>query len=772
MELDAQFLARRWMEGRADFTISEVISFRRELNQLSALCRNLAETAIMNEMRSQFPNHALCWKILRKLRTPDQAVAIDVGTLQQHFSAIFHRRDRPLFIAEDPVEGWGNTLPGDKHFDMPFTDRELVQALKDLNGSAGTGPERVPSQTIKDTFQDAEVRPILLILMNICFQEGIMPTEWGLAELFVLFKGKGLPTVSDNYRAIALSNDFRRVYERLVQSRLGAWSASVNAKGSMQFGFRKGTGTVDAIFVLRTFMLFATRVLKVPGFAVFIDLKKAFPSLSRVKIVEVLRKKRAPSKVTRAVACLLSGSMQRLCVNGQLTDPFPVTSGTPEGSINSPEIFAVVYMEVLQRLDIHELPTDFNLIEPGKVYYIVFADDITFFSLGISGLEVQTNEFKHECADFDMAMNRGKSKWMVFLPVTTSAELPERRRWKIEVDGEMLENVDEFVYLGFKLDARLSDESHLKMIRERYIRAAQVAGQLMRDLQCVSLINLRRFFLSLVFSQLYGLIFVDEGQVEFERGVGIFFKRSLGLQDSFPHVVAMAMLNIKHVSVVQLQQRTMFMLRWEKQERYPVFEALATDRIDLFPHGVGLNAKYGEMLHSLDLLRTLDFSEFYREIKLKLEERVGMRHMEGLLAAEGRACWTVLASDGHLSIPFKQILSRLTFECLRIFCQFVADTLCWTALRRPDRSCPFCKQKFTMSHFFSCPRFPSQIRAWAVFVELCRVEAWEDVIDLVFYVLQTWVSSTDLFQDHFRLHVLEFEPLCEDVSRAAFRWNF
>jgi hypothetical protein len=294
----------------------------------------------------------------------------------------------------------------------------------------------------------------------------------------------------------------------------------------------------------------------------------------------------------------------------------------------------------------------------------------------------------------------------------------------------------------------------------------------MRDLQCVSLINLRRFFLSLVFSQLYGLIFVDEGQVEFERGVGIFFKRSLGLQDSFPHVVAMAMLDIKHVSVFQFEQRSKFLLRWEKQERYPVFEALAADRIDLFPRGVGLNAKYGEMLHSLDLLRTFDFSEHYREIKTKLEARVGTRHMEGLLAAEGRAFWTILAPGGHLSNPLKQVLSRLAFECLRIVCQFLADTLCWTALRRPNRSCPFCKQKFTMAHFFSCPHFPTQNCAWTVFVEFCRVEAWEDVIDLIFYVLQTWVTSTDLFRDDFRLHVLEFENLCEDVNRAAFRWNF
>ncbi len=682
----------------------EVISFRRELNRVSALCRQMAEEALLKGMRDQFPNHALCWKVLRKLRSLDQSVAIDIGTLQQHFSSIYHRRDRPLIQAPDQVEGWGETLPGDVHFDAPFSDRELQRALRELNGQAGTGPERVPSQTIKDVFSDLQVRPILLLLMNACFQEGALPADWGLAELFVLFKGKGLPTVSDNYRAIALSNDFRRIFERLVQARLSAWSRLNNATGSMQFGFKSGTGTMDAIFVLRTFMFFVTRILKVPGYAVFIDLKMAFPTLSRSKTLDVLRQKRVPKKITPAVAMLMSGTVQRLRVNGKLTELFPVMSGTPEGSINSPEIFAIVYKAVLQKMDIHELPSDFRQIERGKVYYIVFADDLSFFSLDLQPLEDRTNEFDSGCVEYDMALNRAKSKWMAFLSESPS-DLPERRHWKISVGGELLENVDEFVYLGYKLDVKLDDTAHTKMIRERYIRAAQVTGQLMRDLQCVNFLNLQQFFLSLVFSQLYGLIFIDEEKVEFERGVGVFVKRALGLPESLPHTVALAMLGVKHVKTFQYEQRSNFLIRWEKKEVFPVFEALAADRIDLFPVGVGLNAKLGEMLDSVGLPRTMDFCEFYREIGTVVSERTESEHRGRLLAAEGRAFWTELSSNGFLSTGLKQVLSRLTFDSLRIVAMMFADVLCWSALKRPNRTCPSCREKFTSAHFFSCPNF-------------------------------------------------------------------
>jgi hypothetical protein len=173
---------------------------------------------LLQELRTQFPSQGLCWKILKKLRNPNPAVAIDVGTLWQHFSTIFHRRDRPVYIMPDVNDGWGAVREADADFNEPFTDAEMTRALRDLNGQAGTGPERIPAQALKDVFADDDSRSVLLMLMNLCFQEGIVPTSWGLAELFVLYKGKGLPTLSDSYRAIALSDDFRRIYERLIQA--------------------------------------------------------------------------------------------------------------------------------------------------------------------------------------------------------------------------------------------------------------------------------------------------------------------------------------------------------------------------------------------------------------------------------------------------------------------------------------------------------------------------------------------------------------------------
>ncbi len=771
LESDAQFLAREWSQGRLLFTTSEVFQFRRELNHVSKLCSQAAESAILHELRSQFPNHTLCWKVLRKLRCPSPTVAIDLGTLHQHFQAIFHRRDRPLFIVEDPHAGWGTTRPHDQKFDELFTDEELMVALRDLNGQAGTGPQRIPSQAIKDVFQYEDARPALLLLVNMCFQLGVIPSAWGMAELFVLFKGKGLPTLADNYRAIALSDDFRRVYERLVQSRLSRWSYETNATGNMQFGFKRGTGTLEAIFCLRTFMLHATRVLRVPGFAVFIDLRKAFPSMSRPMIVETFRRIGVPAGVTRAIASLLSGSTQRLKINGKLTEPFFVTSGTPEGSINSPEVFAMVYKTVLEELDIHELPHDLSLVVPGRVYYIIFADDLTFFTLSVGMLSPKVSSFRAACEPVDMAMNANKSKWMAFLPENADGLTVQIEDWQVIVDGEQLENVDTFTYLGFKLDCHLRDTAHAAMINERFLKAARATGKLMKDMKCVSLVSLKKFFVSMVFSQLYGIVFVPAELIDFEKGVGIFVKTSLGLPDSFPHVVAVALLGARNVACFQMAQWVKMLARWEGSPQNPVFDSLVSDRTLLFPRGCGLNAALGEAMVNLGLSRTLDYRTHAAHILSTLAARVDSEQRGRLLSTEGRAFWTELGPGGSLPAAMKIPMSKVSFEASRILLLLFADALCWSALKKPTRKCPYCSSKFTTEHFFCCPRFFVQEAGWRTLVGLCQNESWEDLIDFVFLVLRKWVEDTHFVRPNFRLHVLEYENICRDTVHVAFRWN-
>ena len=62
-----------------------------------------------------------------------------------------------------------------------------------------------------------------------------------------VYKGKGDPLECGSYRGIKLTEHVMKVLERVVEYRV---SGSVDLS-DMQFGFRPGRGTMDAIFIVR-----------------------------------------------------------------------------------------------------------------------------------------------------------------------------------------------------------------------------------------------------------------------------------------------------------------------------------------------------------------------------------------------------------------------------------------------------------------------------------------------------------------------------------------
>jgi hypothetical protein len=108
-------------------------------------------------------------------------VSIPAEKLIEHFLGMFYTDREPLSFV-DP----------DWHFnfvssDGAFTDAELLAAINDLKGQAAVGPEHIPSSVLKEVFKDNSTRAPLLALMNLCFYQGIVPADWGVSEIFVLY---------------------------------------------------------------------------------------------------------------------------------------------------------------------------------------------------------------------------------------------------------------------------------------------------------------------------------------------------------------------------------------------------------------------------------------------------------------------------------------------------------------------------------------------------------------------------------------------------------
>jgi hypothetical protein len=409
-------------------------------------------------------------------------------------------------------------------------------------------------------------------------------------------------------------------------------------------------------------------------------------------------------------------------------------------------------------LDIHELPTDWRDIRPDRVYYIVFADDLSLFSLNLQLLEQKTGEFKRACGPFDLQLNAAKTKWMAFLPDDPEiAVIDEQTTWSFVVDGETIEHVETFTYLGFDLDCFLTDKEHTAKIKDRLFKAARAVGQLMRDMKCSNLFSLRKYFVTLVLSQLYGLIFIDAKQLEVERAMDVFLKTAMGLPPSFPKVVASAVLAVKPTEVFQLEQRMKFLLKVENNDKSVTFDALVHDRTVLFPLHVGMNARLGDTLSTLDILPTIDYRANFQVIQEAQARQMRVATMSELLGASGRAFLCDIVTDGVISHDLRVVMAHLPFEQARIILLFFSDMHGWSSLCSMSKRCD-CLSEFTSRHFFTCSRPFLSGREWTVFMCLAQAGAWLDLVELLFDVLLCWVQGTTLFKDTFRLHVTEFQP--------------
>ena len=78
-------------------------------------------------------------------------------------------------------------------------------------------------------------------------KEGCIPEDWKLSVVLPIYKGKGDPMECGSYRGIKLLEHVMKLVERIYEYRI---RQQIEIE-DMQFGFMKGKGTIDAIFIER-----------------------------------------------------------------------------------------------------------------------------------------------------------------------------------------------------------------------------------------------------------------------------------------------------------------------------------------------------------------------------------------------------------------------------------------------------------------------------------------------------------------------------------------
>ncbi|KUF92771.1 Very-long-chain enoyl-CoA reductase [Phytophthora nicotianae] len=247
--------------------------------------------------------------------------------VRDHFQDQFLHPARTLVVPDTTA----------KALDNPITPDEFQRALRRLNSNRAADPDEIPAELLKSVAD--ELTPRLTELLNRSFARG-EPIDLGKGTLFCLQKPNKPRGVCSSLFPIVLLNTIRKAVSLIVLHRI------TPAVTDFLSGFRKYRSTADAVWAHKWVCAQAQKFQDITHI-LGIDLSRAFDTIDRAKLLEVLRTF-LPDDEIRLIQLLLSNTTLSLRVGKNSLSPFHSNTGTPQGESLSPVLF-VIYLEAAFR---------------------------------------------------------------------------------------------------------------------------------------------------------------------------------------------------------------------------------------------------------------------------------------------------------------------------------------------------------------------------------------------------------------------------------------
>ena len=191
------------------------------------------------------------------------------------------------------------------------TEIKLIGALRSMANAEAMGPDDLPVELLKlgINHEPTVLREFHRMVKRVWHQWEV-PQRWRDAMIKVLHKKKDR-TECGNYHGISLVSHAGKVLFKIVATRLGAYCETRNLLPEEQCGFRPHRSTKDMIFAVRRLQELG-RKARVPLFLSFIDLQKAYDSVDRTLLWQVLARLRAPPQIIEVIRQFRDGMRARV----------------------------------------------------------------------------------------------------------------------------------------------------------------------------------------------------------------------------------------------------------------------------------------------------------------------------------------------------------------------------------------------------------------------------------------------------------------------------
>ena len=365
------------------------------------------------------------------------------------------------------------------------SEPEVFRILSALKSSTAKDAFGLDSSFLKN-HRESFMGPITK-LVNTSIRDAVFPQAWKSAIITPIFKSGDATEVS-NYRPVSILPVVSKVAEKCIAEQLiNHLNNTPFSLHPMQFGFRANHSTETAnCFFLESVK---TKMDKqgVIG-AVFLDLKKAFDTISHEVLTTKLSSFNFSPSAIKWMSSYLEGRTQRVRINGDTSPPLAYDVGVPQGSILGPLLFS---------LYINDLP---SVCAGTTVQIQMYADDTVVYvhaknkTQAAYKLNTVITRIVKWLSDNCLHLNTKKTVCMFFEKRTSATPDPD-----VFAAGQRLEVVKEFKYLGIILDSNLTFKKQAKKVTQ--IGKFNIANfKYIRN--CLSMDTAKLYFNTLIMSHL------------------------------------------------------------------------------------------------------------------------------------------------------------------------------------------------------------------------------------------------------------------------------
>ena len=328
----------------------------------------------------------------------------------------------------------------------PILKSEVRNALRKSQNGKAPGDDGITTEMLK-LLEDFGVEK-MTELFNDIYSSGHIPDEL-LKSVYITLPKKARATECADHRTISLMPHVLKVFLKVIQERI---NHKINKEvGSNQFGSRAGSGTREGLFCFNTI---AQKHIEVNQdlYTCFIDYSKAFDRIHHATLVECLERIGVDGKDIRIIANLYWHQKAAIKIDDELSPFTEIQRGVRQGCVLSPYLFNI-YTEFIFR-EAEEL--EGITINGHNINNLRYVDDTALIASDEEKLQRLVDIVKECSSKAGLDMNAKKTKTMII-----SKKPENEKKVNILIDGEPLEQVQKFKYLGTQVTEDGRSETEL-----------------------------------------------------------------------------------------------------------------------------------------------------------------------------------------------------------------------------------------------------------------------------------------------------------------------